>query len=266
MKNTPTTEIPLIERYDQGSIATLSLNRPRVYNALSIASFNILQEYLDAIDEDKNIKVVIIASRGKGFCAGHDLKELMSLSDKTSIQKVFEQNMRLMMTVYRLHQPVIAQVQGIATAGGCQLVAMCDLVVASESAKFALSSINVGLFGALPVAALTRTVGRKVAMEMIMTGLPISAQEALKIGLINCVVPDEELVQATQQLAQSIANKPAELIFTAKKTFYQQLSDPIEQAYDYCCKVMTKNFMSDVAQEGITAFLQKRKPLWYSKQ
>ena len=209
---------------------------------------------------------MIIAAHGKGFSAGHDFKELMSLSDSQNAQKVFEQCANLMVTLLRLHQPVIAQIQGIATAAGCQLVATCDLALAGQSARFATSGINFGLFCATPMVALTRTVmSPKASMEMLITGSFMSAQQVWEIGLINRVVPDEELVQATQQLAQSIANKPAELIFTAKKTFYQQLSDPIEQAYDYCCTVMTKNFMSDVAQEGITAFLQKRKPIWYQK-
>lgn len=257
------TEEPLVKREDYGSVVRLILNRPRVYNALSRASFHLLQEYLEAIDRDQSIKVVIIGALGRAFCAGHDLKELMSLRDsRDSVYKVFEQNMRLMLTIYRLRQPVIAQVQGMAAAGGCQLVAMCDLAVAGESANFALSSINFGLFGALPLVALTRTVGRKVAMEIAMAGRPLSAQRAWKIGLINRVVTDEELPEVTQALAQSIANKPFYLISLAKKVFYQHLSDPIERAYEDCCQVMTDNFMNEVGQEGITAFLQKRKPSW----
>lgn len=250
----------LIERDDrEDGITTLTLNQPRLYNALSLALLDTFLEYLEDIDKDHGRKVVIIAAKGRGFSSGHDLKELMSLGGggTRDIRVVFERCATLMLALLRLRQPVIAQVQGIATAAGCQLVATCDLAVAGESARFATSGINFGLFCSTPMVALTRIVSRKAAMEMLITGEFVSAQEACDRGLINRVVADEDLVQVTQSLAQSIAHKPSELIFEVKKTFYHQISQPMEEAYAYCCQVMTDSFMTDIAQEGITTFLQR---------
>jgi enoyl-CoA hydratase/carnithine racemase len=242
--------------------ATLTLNRPAQYNALSGDMLDALQNALDAIDQDESVRVVVIAANGKAFCPGHDLKEMRSSEEREFHQALFDKCGNLMLTINRLRQPVIARVNGIATAAGCQLVANCDLAVATEDARFAVSGINVGLFCSTPAVPLSRNMGRKQAMHMLLTGDFISAQTAQQYGLVNEVVPAAELEQATISLAQKIIAKSAHAISLGKDMFYKQLTMDLSEAYAYAAERMTCNMDSHDAREGIDAFIQKRKPEW----
>ncbi len=255
----------LLLRDDKGGIATLTLNRARQYNALSEELLTELQSALEAIEQDASVRVVVIAGNGPAFCAGHDLKQMRATPAQTYYDKLFAQCGKMMMTITRIPQPVIARVHGIATAAGCQLVAQCDLVVASANAKFAVSGINVGLFCSTPSVALGRNVTRKQAMEMLLTGDFIDAASACNRGLINSVVALDQLDDAVNALAQKIIAKSPVAVSTGKRMFYKQMEMGLEGAYQYAAEVMACNMMAQDAGEGIDAFMQKRAPLWQGK-
>ena len=252
----------ILLREDKGGIAVLTLNRPKQYNALSGALLTDLQQALDEIGADASIRVVIIAANGKAFCPGHDLKEMRSSEDKAFHQALFNQCSAMMLTINQLPQPVIAEVNGIATAAGCQLVANCDLAVASQEARFAVSGINVGLFCSTPAVPLSRNLPRKAAMQMLLTGDFISAQTAQAYGLINEVVEAVDLKQATRDLALKIAAKSSPAIKLGKQMFYRQLTMDLSEAYAFASEKMACNMDSEDAREGIDAFIDKRKPDW----
>ncbi|HYQ91614.1 MAG TPA: enoyl-CoA hydratase, partial [Candidatus Competibacteraceae bacterium] len=253
-------EEALLLRHDEGGIATLTLNRPKQYNALSQALLKELQTALNRIAREIAVQVVIIAGSGPAFCAGHDLKEMRSQTDIAFHKTLFEQCSQVMLTINRLPQPVIARVHGIATAAGCQLVAACDLAVAADTARFATSGINLGLFCSTPAVALSRNLNRKQALHLLLTGDFIDAATALQQGLINQVVPAAELDAAVQHLAGSICAKSSLAVTVGKQMFYKHLDMELEQAYAYASKVMANNMKSEDAREGIDAFLAKRKP------
>ena len=253
---------PILLREEEDGIVTLTLNRPKQFNALSRALLSELQQALDEISANDSIRVVIIAANGKAFCPGHDLKEMRSSEDKTFHQALFNQCSAMMLTINSMPQPVIAEVNGIATAAGCQLVANCDLAVASEEARFAVSGINVGLFCSTPAVPLSRNLPRKQAMQMLLTGDFISAQKAQAYGLINEVVEAGELKQSTRELARKIASKSPHAIKLGKHMFYHQLTMDLSEAYAYAGKKMACNMDSEDAREGIDAFIEKRKPEW----
>ena len=253
---------PLILRSDAGGVATLTLNRPGQFNSLSVELLTALQSTLDAIALDASVRVVVLAGAGKAFCSGHDLKQMREDSSKATIHALFEQCSQVMMTLVRMPQPVIARVHGIATAAGCQLVATCDLAVAAESARFAVSGINVGLFCATPSVALGRNLGRKQAMEMLLTGDFIDALEAQRRGLVNRVVPLEQLDAEVKKLTDSICGKSAAAVAMGKQMFYRQLELGLDAAYDLATETMACNMLCADAGEGIDAFMQKRQPEW----
>ena len=261
----PYTNEPALLRHDEDGIATLTLNRPGQYNALSDDLLTGLQNELDQIARDETLRVVIVAANGKAFCAGHDLKEMRRSEDRAVHQALFERCGRMMMSIHQLPQPVIASVNGIATAAGCQLVANCDLAVASEDARFAVSGINVGLFCSTPAVPLSRNLLRKRAMQMLLTGDFISAQEAQAHGLVNEVVAAEDLQSASRALAAKIAAKSAHSIKLGKEMFYKQLQMDMADAYSYASERMACNMDSHDAREGIDAFIQKRKPEWKNR-
>lgn len=253
----------LLLRADRADgLTTLTLNRPGQFNSLSEALLSALQKELDAIAADETVRVVVLAGAGKAFCAGHDLKEMRANHSKTYMQGLFKQcaEVMLTLTLTRMPQPVIARVHGIATAAGCQLVSMCDLAVAADVAKFAVSGINVGLFCSTPAVGLARNLGRKAALEMLLTGDFIDAMEARAKGLVNRVVPADALDAEIEALAGSILAKSAVAIRMGKGMFYQQLEMGLADAYAYAGEVMACNMMSEDAGEGIDAFMQKRKP------
>lgn len=259
------TAMPVLLEDNRDGIVTLTLNRPKQYNALSADLLAALQSALDAIARDDAARVVVIAANGKAFCAGHDLKEMRSSDDRTFHQALFDQCGRLMLSINQLPQPVIAQVNGIATAAGCQLVANCDLAVAADDARFAVSGINVGLFCSTPAVPLSRNLLRKQAMQLLLTGDFISAQQAQQSGLVNAVVAATELESATRTIASKIAAKSALAIRLGKEMFYQQLSMNLADAYAYASERMACNMDSHDAREGIDAFFQKRDPEWTGK-
>ena len=256
-----TFEDPLVLRSDRADgLTTLTLNRPGQFNSLSKDMLTAIQAEFDAIAASESVRVVVIAGGGKAFCAGHDLKEMRANHDKGFMQALFWQCGELMLTLTRMPQPVIARVHGIATAAGCQLVSMCDLAVAADVSKFAVSGINVGLFCSTPAVGLARNLGRKAAMEMLLTGDFIDAMEAKTRGLVNRVVPADALDAEVERLVQSILAKSAVAVRIGKGMFYKQLEMGLSEAYDYASEVMACNMMSEDAGEGIDAFMQKRKP------
>ncbi|PPR17993.1 MAG: Short-chain-enoyl-CoA hydratase [Alphaproteobacteria bacterium MarineAlpha9_Bin7] len=259
------TGAPLLLRDDQDSVATLTLNRPEARNALSRDLMEALQTQLDAIAGDGTVKAVIIGGSGAAFCAGHDLKEIRSNDRREIFEALFTQCSNLMTSIVRLPKPVIARVHGIATAAGCQLVASCDLAVASTEAHFATPGVNLGLFCSTPMVAVSRAVGSKQTMEMLLTGTAIDAERARELGLINRVVPPEALNTDTRQLAANIASKSPLTVKIGKAAFYRQLEMDLDGAYAYTSEVMTENMMAADAREGIDAFMQKREPLWKGK-
>lgn len=258
----PAPDEPILLRHDEGGITTLTLNRPKQYNALSDALLTTLQEALDAITPDSSVRVVVLAGAGKAFCAGHDLKEMRAHPDKEYYRDLFNCCSRMMLTITRMPQPVIARVHGIATAAGCQLVATCDLAVASRNARFATSGINVGLFCSTPGVALSRNILRKHAMEMLLTGEFVSAEGAAQLGLINRVVEPESLDKEVLALASHIVDRSPVAVRTGKQMFYRQIDQQLESAYDYACEVMVDNMMAEDVAEGIDAFVEKRDPVW----
>ncbi|MCM2307941.1 MAG: enoyl-CoA hydratase [Sulfuritalea sp.] len=254
--------LPILMREDKDGVATLTLNRPTQFNSLSEEMLAELQAALDAIAKDVSVRAVVIAGAGKAFCAGHDLKQMRANHSKAYMQKLFRQCGKVMMSIVEMPQPVIARIHGIATAAGCQLVAMCDLAVAAEGARFAVSGINVGLFCSTPSVALGRAMGRKQAMEMLLTGDFIDAAEAQRRGLINRVVPLDQLDAEVKKLTDSICAKSAVAVGMGKQMFYKQLEMGLDGAYQLASETMACNMMADDAAEGIDAFMQKRKPEW----
>jgi enoyl-CoA hydratase/carnithine racemase len=251
----------LLRTRDRG-VATLTLNRPQQYNALSSSLIDALQNALDEIAQDPHIRVVIIAGSGKAFCAGHDLKELRAQRQRASIEETFTKCSKMMLSLTRLPQPVIARVHGLAFAAGCQLVAQCDLAIAATSAQFATSGVKYGLFCSTPGVALARNVSRKHAMEMLLTGEPIDAATALQRGLVNRVVEAQQLDAEISGLAEAIIEKTNVAVAAGKRTFYEQIDTSLEQAYTLATHAMAINMMTDDAMEGIDAFSEKRKPRW----
>ncbi|MFN4277898.1 MAG: enoyl-CoA hydratase [Ferrovibrio sp.] len=256
------TTQPVLRDQPEAGIICLTLNRPKAYNSLSVDLMAALQAELDAIKADRGVKVVIIAANGPGFCAGHDLKEVRANPGRQHYEALFRQCSTLMQSIVALPQPVIAQVHGIATAAGCQLVASCDLAVAAETARFATPGVNIGLFCSTPMVALSRNVSRKHAMEMLLTGDMLPASRAAEIGLVNRVVPEADLAGAALGLARQIAAKSPLTVKIGKEAFYRQLDMPLAQAYDHASRVMTENMLARDAEEGIDAFIQKREPKW----
>ena len=255
-------EADILLRADEAGVTTLTLNRPKARNALSLGLMAAMQAELDAIKADPSVKVVVIDAAGPAFCAGHDLREVRANPGRESYAALFDQCSRLMMSVVTLPKPVIAKVHAMATAAGCQLVASCDLAYAAEEAKFATPGVNIGLFCSTPMVALSRAVGRKKAMEMLLSGRPISAHEAEAAGLVNAVVPAAGLDAAVADMAAAIAGKSPLTLAIGKEAFYKQLEMPLADAYTYASEVMTRNMLARDAEEGIDAFLQKRPPIW----
>lgn len=258
----PTTAPLLLRQDDDRGVTTLTLNRPDAFNALSEALLTALQHELDALAQDERLRAVVIASTGRAFCAGHDLKEMRAQPSLAYYQALFAQCGRVMMSLQRLPVPVLAKVQGLATAAGCQLVAQCDLALAANTARFAVSGVNLGLFCATPSVALTRNLGRKKAFEMLATGSFISADEAQAQGLVNRVVAPEELDSAVETLLQSLLAKPRLALALGKQLFYRQLEVGMQAAYDDAAQTMACNMMDETALEGVQAFIDKRAPAW----
>jgi enoyl-CoA hydratase/carnithine racemase len=245
-----------------GGVLRLTLNRPAARNALSLALMEELRRALDEAATDRECRVLVIAGAGPAFCAGHDLRELRGDPSREAYERIFARCSALMQQIVALPKPVIAEVHGIATAAGCQLVATCDLAVAAEDARFATPGVNIGLFCSTPMVALTRAVGRKAAMEMLLTGELIDAATAKAIGLVNRVVPAAELSTATLELARQIAAKSAFTLAIGKEAFYRQAEMGLADAYRYAGEVMTRNMLARDAGEGIDAFLAKRPAVW----
>jgi enoyl-CoA hydratase/carnithine racemase len=258
-----TTDDPLLLRHDDArGVVTLTLNRPQAFNALSEAMLAALQAELSALATDTQARVVVLAAAGKAFCAGHDLKEMRAEPSMDYYRRLFDQCAAVMLAVQRLPVPVIAKVQGIATAAGCQLVAMCDLAVAARNARFAVSGVNLGLFCSTPAVALSRNLGRKAAFEMLVTGEFISADEARIKGLVNRVADAEQLDAEVEALVASIVAKPRLAVSLGKALFYRQLESGIAAAYTDAGQTMACNMMDESALEGVQAFIDKRPPNW----
>ncbi|MFZ6875547.1 enoyl-CoA hydratase [Undibacterium sp. Di27W] len=255
-------QAPFVLRSDVAGVTTLTLNRGERFNPLSEEMLAALQAEFKTIALDETVRVVVLAAAGKAFCAGHDLRQMQTSPSEAYYKNLFQQCSKLMLAIQKLPQPVIARVQGLATAAGCQLVGMCDLAVASDNASFAVSGVNVGLFCSTPAVALSRNVSRKQAMEMLLTGDFIDAQTAMQRGLINRVVSAEQLDACIAELAASIIAKPALAISMGKQLFYKQLEMGVEAAYQLAGQTMACNMLDDTAQEGVQAFLEKRKPDW----
>ena len=246
-------------------IARIKLNEPNTYNALSLKTLESLINIFKNLNNENETKVIIIEGSGKGFSAGHDLKEVRSLKKKSKYKKLFNLCSKLMLEIIEGRKPVIAKVHGAAFAAGCQLVASCDLAISSDDAIFATPGVNIGLFCSTPMVAISRKVSRKKAMKMLLTGDFINAKYAKEIGLINDHYPILELENEVLKLAKKIASKSNLIIKIGKKAFYKQLEMPLKKAYKYTSKVMTENMMVLDAREGISAFLEKRKPYWQNK-
>ncbi len=257
------TNEPLVLRQkDARGVVTLTLNRPQAFNALSEAMIATLQSELDTLARDDTVRVVILAAAGKAFCAGHDLKEMRATPNLGYYERLFADCARMMLAIQSLPVPVIARVQGIATAAGCQLVAMCDLAVASSGARFAVSGVNLGLFCSTPGVALTRNLGRKAAFEMLVTGEFIDAAQALEKGLVNRVADADRLDDEIETLAAAIAAKPRVAVALGKRLFYRQLESGIAAAYEDAARTMACNMMDASTLEGVQAFIEKRPPAW----
>jgi enoyl-CoA hydratase/carnithine racemase len=258
-----TTPEPLLRcAHDARGAVTLTLNRPQAFNALSEALLGALQDELDALARDESARVLVLAAAGKAFCAGHDLREMRAQPSLGYYQRLFSQCSRMMLTLRRLPIPVIARVQGVATAAGCQLVAQCDLAVASSEARFAVGGVNLGLFCATPGVPLSRNIPCKQAFEMLVTGEFIDAAQAHARGLINRVVPPAQLDAEVERLVASILAKPRVAVTLGKELFYRQAELGIEAAYEAAGQTMACNMMEDVALDGVQAFIEKRAPRW----
>jgi enoyl-CoA hydratase/carnithine racemase len=247
-------------RADRDGIATLTLNRPQQMNLLTSEMLAALQSAFDQIAQDPSVRVVVLAATGKVFCAGHDLKEIRALKELPKIESLFAQCSRMMATIPGLPQPMIAKVQGAAAAAGCQLVAQCDLALASDSAKFVTSGVSWGFFCSTPGVAVGRNLQRKHAMEMLLTGDPIGAQQALQWGLVNKVVPADQLDAATMELAAKLASKPPATVAAGKRGFYQQMDLSLERAYERAGRVIAESFAHAEGRAGMDAFIEKRPP------
>lgn len=257
----------ILQRNDDGAIATLTLNAPKSLNALSEAMLAALQAQFDALAEDPSIRVVVLRGSGKAFCAGHDLKEMTAGRQapdggRAYFEELFATCARMMQTIPALPQPVIAQVHGLATAAGCQLVATCDLAVADSEARFGVNGVNIGLFCSTPMVALSRNIPRKHAFEMLTTGQFIEAEEARAAGLVNRVVPVGRLEAETRALAETVAGKLGAAVRIGKRAFYDQITMPLDDAYAFTGRVMAENMMDKGTEEGIRAFIDKRPPNW----
>ena len=253
-------ELLLVEAAD--GVATVTLNRPGQFNALSSALIDKMQSTLDRIAADSLVRVVVLAARGRGFCSGHDLKEIRGMANVAEVESLFARCSRMMMTLIGLPQPVIAKVHGLATAAGCQLVATCDLAVASTAATFATPGVNIGAFCSTPGVALGRAVGRKHAMEMLLTGTPVSADRACAMGLVNRVVSPDALDAEVSALATLIASRSSAAIAGGKRVFYRQLEMPLAEAYETAGHSISCDFFTEDGKEGVDAFLGKRTPRW----
>ncbi len=257
----------LLERNDSGGIACLTLNAPERLNALSDEMLAALQAQLDSLQEDRSVRAVILAARGKAFCAGHDLKQMTAARQsedggKAYFKDLFDRCAHMMQTIQKIPQPVIAQVQGIATAAGCQLVATCDMAVAAQGTRFGVNGVNIGLFCSTPMVALTRNIPRKQAFEMLTTGSFIPAERAEALGLINRVVAPEALEAETRALAETVAAKLGVAVKIGKEAFYAQAQMTLAEAYAHAGEVMVENMLHRDTEEGISAFLEKRPPEW----
>jgi enoyl-CoA hydratase/carnithine racemase len=255
-------ELVVLRNRDVRGAVTLTLNRPHAFNALSEATLTALQRELDAIGEDESARVVVLAAEGKAFCAGHDLKEMRAKPSLEYYERLFSQCSEMMLGIQRLPVPVIARVQGVATAAGCQLVAMCDLAVAASTARFAVSGVNLGLFCSAPGVALSRNILRKTAFEMLVTGEFISAEEAKVRGLVNRVVASEQLDAEVEKLVAAIIAKPRIAVAMGKEFFYRQIELGIASAYEAAAQTMSRNMMDEAALEGVQAFIDKRPANW----
>lgn len=252
----------LVNTHTEDGVCTITMCNPAARNSLSEAMIGALQDALNAVREDADARVVVIAAEGPAFCAGHDLKEIRANPDRAYSTRLFDACAQLMMSIVNLPKPVIARVHATATAAGCQLVASCDLAIASENARFATPGVNIGLFCSTPMVALSRNVGNKHAMEMLLTGDMIGAQDAMRMGLVNKVVSDGELDASVADLSARIAAKSAHTLKVGKEAFYKQAEMPLAEAYAYTSQVMVENLLSDDAVEGICAFVEKRAPKW----
>lgn len=257
----------ILERRDSGAVCHLHMNAPERLNALSEEMLAALQEQIDALHDDQSTRVVVISGAGKAFCAGHDLKQMTAGRQsedggKAYFKDLFDRCAKVMTGVQRLPQPVIAQVHGIATAAGCQLVASCDMAVAAEGTRFGVNGVNIGLFCSTPMVALSRNIPRKKAFEMLVTGQFIDAHRAEALGLINTVVPPEDLATATEEMAQLVASKLGAAVKIGKQAFYEQVQMELDDAYAYTGQVMVENMLYRDTEEGIAAFLDKRPPDW----
>ncbi len=260
-------QAPYIVRTGTSGIAVVTLNRPSNRNALSSAMMKAMQTEFDSLATDPNVRVIILRAEGPGFCAGHDLKEIQERrgdqdNGQAFFRELFSDCTKLMTSITALPQPVIVEIQGIATAAGCQLVATCDLAVASDIARFGVNGIDVGFFCSTPMVALSRNIGRKIAMELLTTGDMLTAHEAMDAGLLNQVVSPDKLQGATMALARKIAGKPSNVVALGKKAFQAQIQMPRQEAYQAMEKVMVQNLMLDESVEGFSAFIEKRAPKW----
>jgi len=255
----------IIVQSSNNGISRIKLNEPSTYNALSLNTLKSLIECFKNFNDDEKTKVIIIEGSGKGFSAGHNLKEINSLKGKPDYKKLFNLCSELMMTIVNNNKPVIAKVHGAAFAAGCQLVATCDLALSTNDAIFATPGVNIGLFCSTPMVAVSRNVSRKKTMKMLLTGEPINAQYAKEIGLINDHFENSKLEEEVSKLAETIASKSNKVVKIGKKAFYKQLEMPLDEAYKYTSKVMCENMMTLDAREGISAFLEKRIPNWKNK-
>ncbi|MBT4934702.1 MAG: enoyl-CoA hydratase [Rhodospirillaceae bacterium] len=255
----------LILRNDLGGVATLTLNRPDQRNALSVDLMSAIEAELATIATDETVRAVVIAANGPAFCAGHDMKEMRANPDEKYYLDLFEQCSRMMLAINRLPQPVIARIHALATAAGCQLVATCDLAVAGHSAWFATPGVHIGLFCSTPMVALSRNVGRKQAMEMLLTGDRVEAEQAERWGLINKAVDDDKLDQTIADITAKLVTKSPLTLAIGKEAFYAQIDMDVEAAYAYASQTMTRNMLARDAEEGIDAFLEKRQPTWQGR-
>jgi enoyl-CoA hydratase/carnithine racemase len=265
MSAQPRPTDPILLREDRDGVTTLTLNRPTSYNLLTSELIDALQAAFDSIEQDESVRVVVLASTGKGFSAGHDLKEIRALGTQPKIESLFRRCSRMMVAITRLPQPVIARVQGAAAAAGCQLVAQCDLAVAAASAKFAAPGVTWGFFCSTPGVAVGRNLARKHAMEMLLTGDAVDARRALEWGLVNRVVPDAELDDAVRALAGQIRSKPRCTVAQGKRAFYEQLEMDLERAYELAGHVIASSFAHEEGREGMDAFIEKRPPNWQER-
>lgn len=260
MSAIPKSEEPILLREDRDGVCTLTLNRPAQMNLLTSEMLAALQDAFDSIAKDAKVRAVVLAGTGKGFCAGHDLKEIKALKVLPKIEALFNQCSRMMQAIPRLPQPVIARVHGTAAAAGCQLVAQCDLAIAADVAKFVTSGVNWGFFCSTPGVAVGRNLSRKHAMEMLLTGDPIGAQKALEWGLVNRVVPAAELDAAVAELAAKLAEKPPATVAAGKRAFYQQMDLGLAKAYELASGVIAASFAHEEGRAGMDAFIDKRPP------